>query len=232
MIKAELDRQRHERNLKAFAKAFGDSSQQAVIRWGVQIAREFAVSTQPFGRGRKAKEKGRGAIYKDALKTIWTTTGRVPKNSENFLYSVDEINSWIDQHRNKNQVKELPKEQRKVTTVALFEKAIKQRAKKSGTAKQAWIDAGNELAAHQTGAERITISKRFLGWTVKSGMNGRAKVPSKSFIPSATITNMITYSGEILDDYDKRVNVRMGLKKTLKWYRKALAARERKANTK
>jgi hypothetical protein len=232
MIKAELDRQRHERNLKAFSKAFGDSSQQAVIRWGVQVGREFAVSTQPFGSGKASKEKGRGAMYRDALNVILTVDEK-PKGGNRVLSSADEINSWIEQNRNgKGRTKQLGNQQKKIVHLPLFEKTMKARVKKSGTAKDGWLDAGTDLARHQQGAERIAIGKRFIGWAQKPAVHGNATKPKSGFSPVAVLQNLTSHSGWNLAATSERKAVIWALRKTITFYRRTLKARERKANAK
>jgi hypothetical protein len=230
MIQAELDRKEHERNLKAFGKAFGDSTQQAVVRWGVQIAREFAGSTQPFGRGKKAQEAGRGAIYRDALRVIIVADGRV-RESNRVLRSAAEINDWIEQHRRKGKTKEIPPTEKKIVYRSLFEKTIAERAKKSGIAKDGWIDAGQNLATHQKGAERITIGKGYIKWAQKPETYGDSTAPKPAFSPFAVLHNHAEHSPYVLASKSETKAVKWALKKTIKWYQKNLEYRERKAKT-
>ena len=69
MIKAEIDQPKLERSLKRFAKQFGDTNAQAVIRWSVQVCRELAMETQVWGKV-KTRKKQEGAMYKDALNVL------------------------------------------------------------------------------------------------------------------------------------------------------------------
>jgi hypothetical protein len=69
VIKAKIDRPQLEKSLKKFAKLFGETSAQAVVRWSVQTCRELAMETQAWGKV-QTKKKQEGAILADAYNVL------------------------------------------------------------------------------------------------------------------------------------------------------------------
>jgi hypothetical protein len=64
MIRVDVDMARLQRSLRSAALRFGESSKQAVIRWGVQTSREMAVETQAWGKSgtKKKQEKSTNSL--------------------------------------------------------------------------------------------------------------------------------------------------------------------------
>jgi hypothetical protein len=84
MAKNGIDVAKFERSIAKFAKQFGESNEQAVVRWGVQAARELAVVTSVFGgrsggnivnpsgdEGGFNKNYSAGSVRKRQLHAIW-----------------------------------------------------------------------------------------------------------------------------------------------------------------
>jgi len=231
-MKATFDMPKLERSLRHFAKDFGDSSAQAVTRWGVQVCRELAIDTQPFGKSVRKKQEL--AIVADAYRVVFTYPAaltRSQKKSERALNSAESVISWMDQNRGKNnRTRNLPKGDRKICSLTTLRKAIRIRMKKAGMAKGGWLGAGQEIARAQTGSAKITIGKNFISYAQKQTSFGDATKPTPGMNPIATLRNKSSHSS---DDYvlkrgqiDRAIG--FGLKKTLTWYRQAIKAIDRK----
>lgn len=228
MISGQFDRPKLEKSLKKFARKFGDNNAQAIARWGVQVCRELAFETQPYGKA-KTKQAQYGAIIKDAYNVI-NILDKVGTRNKKFLRSADEVNQWIDSQRtrrNRRTVK-LPISERKVCTRSIFDKAMKIRLAKAGMAKGAWIGTGQQIASHQTGNEKIMIGKTFLSWTQKHTSMGAATKPISGFFASTKLTNKTAHSASsyVLSDSKSKKAIDWGLKKTIKWYSRTLKAQD------
>ena len=246
-----------ERDLQKFSKQFGDNSSQAVTRWGVAVAKELAKDT--YARGKKKQrgsvEKGvtplkqqEGAMIKDGLNVLLVVDRATPTRSgykvenqgktyyvqrKQYINDSSEINTWIDQNRKgrRKRTRKLAVQDKRVCTKANFNKAMRDRKKRAGIAKGAWINAGNDLTLSQKGAERELISPSFLGYAkTAAGSRGSGKPASPGFKPTATLSNPVPYSsdGQILSKSDADNAIKWALKKTLKWYQMAM----RKSNNK
>jgi len=246
-MKATIDMPKLERSLRRYGQAFGDTSAQAVVRWSVQTCRELGFEAQVFGKT-KTKEKQIKAITTGALVVILVTEtatktakGWKCKNSQGtfyasnrkFLTSPASVNSWIDQNQSgsKGRTKKLAPEDRKVCTRKVFSQAIKIRSKRAGMAKGGWLGAGKDIANAQTGMDRVSIGKNYLGYAQTAGSKfGSARKPAPGFNPAAFVTNSVSHvsSPHVMkrSAYDKALG--FGLKKTLTWYRKAIKALDRK----
>ena len=246
MIKATIDRPHLEKSLKKFAKQFGESSAQAVVRWSVQTCRELAMETQAWGK-RETKKKQEGAILADAYNVMLvvdslTRTGkgyRATSQGKSYYVSAikvitspGEVGDWIEIHRTRRRGRtaRIPIEERKVVDRKTFKKGMKERIARAGMAKGAWLGAGQVIARAQTGQERIAIGKNFLGYAQKHSAMGAAKKPREGWKPVAGLTNKAAHSASrhVLSDSGIRRAVEFGLKKTVKWYQETLAAIDRK----
>lgn len=224
MIKASIDRAKFEKSLKRFSREFGDTNAQALCRWGVQVCRELAGSTQVFGRTAEAKRKQWNAIEAGA-RTIVNIVGNVKQRKSRMITTVEELSQWIDSNRGaKGHTKSVPISQRPFVTEALFQKTLKQRRKAAGIAKGGWIGAGQTIAAAQKGTDRISIGKNFLGYAQKHAHFGKAVKPRAGFFPKAELTNTArhTTSPWVMKPRDFKTAADWGLKKTVTWYRSAL----------
>jgi hypothetical protein len=257
-MKGEIDMKKFERDLQKFSKQFGDTSAQAVTRWGVQVARELAKDT--FARGLKkgsrgAEERGisaqkqqEGAMWIDA-KNVILVVDRVSRtakgyNVENqgkkyyvtaskFIGDAASLKSWVEQHRRgrRRRTRKIPVESKKICTKATFKKYMQEKKRRSGIAKGAWVNAGRDLAKAQTGLNRVTISPSYLAYAQKSSKGaGKGTAAKSGFSPSATLINPIKYSGEsdILSKKDIDSSIQWGLRKTLTWYKMAMRPKKSK----
>jgi hypothetical protein len=243
VITAKFDRPKLEKSLKKYAKQFGDTTAQAVVRWGVQTCRELAFETQVWGRQKAkkgsagsssfpwAKGKQEGAIIADALKVVLIVP-RVGK-SRKALQSAADVNAWIELNRTSRRARtaKLPISAKKECSEATFKAAMKIRFKHAGMAKGGWLDAGKKMAEKQTGADKINIGKNFMGWAQRSGKGfGAISAPKSTWRPSADITNKVGHvaTSYVLARDGSQKAINFGLKKTVQFYRRALAAIDKK----
>jgi hypothetical protein len=225
MITAKFDIQKLEKSLKKTAKQFGDTTAQAVTRWGIQVCRELAVSTQVYGKS-KTRDKQINSIYAGGYAVcLVKDTGRVSGRNKRGLFSPEEVNKWIDENKGKNgRTKKLPHSERKEVTRAVFEKAMKIRMGLAGIAKGGWLGVGMDLAKGQTGAQRINIGKNFLGYAQKHSAFGDGNPARTGWTPRAVLHNQSAHSASnyVLSNSEREKAIGWGLKKTLTWYRTAL----------
>lgn len=246
-MKATFDMPKLERSLRHFAKDFGETSAQAVVRWSVQTCRELGFEAQVWGKS-GTKQKQIGAIRTGALTVIlvaktasktahgWKCTNSVGTfytSDRKMLKDSDAVIAWIEQNQSgsKGRTKKLHASEKKVCSLRVFNQAIKIRSKLAGMAKGGWLGAGQDIARAQTGQGRISIGKNYLGYAQKAGASfGSSRKPQSGFTPAAFVTNRVSHisSGHVMKSsaYDKALG--FGLKKTLNWYRQAIKAIDRK----
>jgi hypothetical protein len=236
VVSAKYDMQALERSLKKAAGAFGETSAQAVIRWGVSVCRDLAVQTQAWGPNKYGREKKQGkttwakgqqegAMVADAYHVILIVP-KVGGSNKKGLQSAGEVNDWIELNRTRRGARtaHLPVSERKVCTEAVFKSAMRERFKRAGMAKGGWLGAGMEIAKHQTGQDRINIGKNYLSYAQKHSNKGHG-VPAKSgFSPVAVLENRAAHSASknVVSDRARRDAVAFGARKTIKWYNIAL----------
>lgn len=228
MIDVKFDRPKLEKSLQNAAKNFGESSKQAVTRWGVQVCREMAVETQAWGKS-GTKKKQEAAILSGARAVFHILDGeknrRRLKKRKNELSTPEEINAWIDENRSDEdgRTRRLPPEERKEVTLPNLIKALRVRNAAAGMAKGGWLGAGMEIARAQTGQGRINIGKNFLGYAQKHSRKGNAQKPISPFRPVATLNNTMRHSGKsnVISNGATAKAIGFGLRKTIQWYRKA-----------
>lgn len=245
MIKATIDRPELEKSLKKYAKEFGETSAQAVVRWSVQTCRELAMETQAWGKS-ETKKKQQGAILADAYNVLLVVdslriTGKSAKvfnqgntytvPSSMVIQTPTEISDWIEIHRTRRRGRtaRIPIDQRKVVTRAKFKKGMKERLARAGMAKGAWLGAGQVIAKAQVGQDKITIGKNFLGYTQKFMDKGTATKPKNGWKPICGLTNKTAHSASnhVLSSAGMRRSVDFGLKKAVKWYATAINAKNK-----
>lgn len=154
---------------------------------------------------------------------------KVGASNKKGLHSPGEVSEWIELNRTRRGARtaKLPISERKVCTEAIFKSAMRERFKRAGMAKGAWLGAGQDIAKHQTGQDRINIGKNFLAYTQKHASKGHG-VPAKSgFSPVAVLENRAAHSASknVVSDRARRDAVAWGARKTIAWYRKALKAK-------
>jgi hypothetical protein len=248
MIKGKFDMPKLERSLKRYAKDFGDTTAQAVIRWSIQTCRELALQTQAFGgKGTRKKqmnsiEKGIRAcvIVVDSLSKAKNRPGWYSNNLGQFQYwrddqvlkSVDDVSRWVEDHRTGKhaRVPRIPKQERKVCSAKIAKKTLNKRAESAGKAKGGWIGAGNDIARAQQGSGKMGVGVGFLKYAQKHSHYGSSTAPQSGWSPKSKLTNSIPYtasrhvmSGKAFDEAHK-----YGLSKTITWYKKTLKALDKK----
>lgn len=235
-----------ERSLKRLAKDFGDTSAQAVIRWGVGTCRELAVETQVWGKT-KTRDKQIGAITSDAYNVLLVVESikssgrgyRITNQGKTYhaqahkiLADEKQVNEWIEINRTRRRARtaKLPIEERKICTIQVFKRAMRERAKLAGMAKGAWIGAGNDIARSQKGTGRMTIGAGFLKYAQKHSGMGSAVAPASGWKPTAKLTNSVRHSASrhVMGSNAFSKASGFGLKKTISWYRHALKAQDSK----
>lgn len=235
MISAKIDRPKLERSLKSAAKKFGETSAQAVTRWGVQVGRELAFSTQAYGNrkggrpkssykpGEKIADKQINSLMAGAMNVLLIAP-KVGATNRKGLFSAGAVNSWIESNRgNRGRTKKLPLEQRMVCTQAVFDAAFKQRVALAGIAKGGFLGAGMAIAKHQRGQDRISIGKNYLGYAQKHSGRGSAVPARNGFFPVAKLINSSAHSASswVLSKAKSSAAISKGLRNTIKWYNKA-----------
>jgi hypothetical protein len=225
VVTAKFDIPKLEKSLKKAAKKFGDTTAQAVTRWGIQVCRELAVSTQVYGKS-KTRDKQISAIIADAYNVLLVTDGNVGSRNKRGLFSPEEVNDWIDLNRTRRRARtaKLPHSERKYCTRTVFDAAIKIRSVRAGMAKGGWLGVGMDLAKGQTGAQRINIGKNFLGYAQKHSAFGEGNPARTGWTPRAVLHNQSAHSASnyVLSNSEREKAIGWGLKKTLTWYRTAL----------
>lgn len=241
-----INRRELEASLRKYAKQFGENNAQAIARWGIQTARELAFETQVWGRS-KTKAKQEAAIMADAYQvflvvdTLKTgaTGAKVETNGKSYRVPLDQVcqsqsdfEAWMDYNRDgkgKGTARLEPKD-RKVITRGMFRKFLKIRLARAGMAKGAWLGTGLDLARVQTGANKITIGKNYLAYAQKHAGMGHSTIPKSGPNSSTRMTNRAAHSGltYVLPKGKITRAQAFGLSKTVKFYRKSLAALDKK----
>jgi hypothetical protein len=224
-MKAKIDRPKLERSLKRFAKDFGETNAQAVIRWSVQSCRELANETLPWNSMGKARLIHKHAIERDLGRVVFVMETMPKSKRARILKSTSECIEWMDQNRaGNNRTRKLAPEIRKECSRTIYNKTVAQLMKRAGIAKGGWLGAGDDIARAQTGMDRMAIGKNFLSYAKKHRKFGESTKPRWGFSPFALITNTAKHSGTdyVLTNSKKQKAVDWGLKKTLTWYKKAV----------
>jgi len=240
MIKMDVDMKTLTAKLEKASKKLGESNKNAVARWGVQICRELSVSTQVYGKT-GTKKKQDAAITAGVNNVVVSLTGvrqrpktvsgllngkRVSWPRARFTSDADTLSRWIDSQRKgkaKHTRKGLRMHQKMAAPQSVVNKVIRERKKRNGIAKGAWLGAGMEIARYQTGADRINIGKNWLGYSQKHSPMGKAIRTSSMINPIARLTNTSEHSRTpyVLRHSEKLKAIRFGLTKTIKWYQAA-----------
>ena len=248
VLKSDFDEAAMLKKLKKLSKAYGESQEQAVKRWGVQTCRDLAKYTQIFGSKPGMHKK---TMLKDGLNVIFTHKGtaKASKSGKSMVWkfkgksagvqrsryidSEDEVIRWINQNRtaaNKRTIK-LPPAQRKVCDEALFKRAINRKYKATaGMAKDGWLDAGEQISKRQKGKNPSRIGKGLMKFSRKPAKLGSAKEGTRLFKSFADLINRLPYSkkSHVLSTSNKRKAARDGAINTLKWYKRAIRAENKK----
>ena len=248
LLKVEFNDAQMARKLKKLAKAYGDNQEQAVKRWGVQTCRDLAKYTQIFVSKPKFHKD---TLFKEALKVIYAHEGsskssktgrsvtftmqgkRRSASTGDYLRSVPDVLSWIEQNRtgkHRRTVK-LPPSRRKYCGITRLRKAINQKYKRTaGMAKDGWLDAGEQISKGQKGSSPNKIGASLMKFARKPAKLGYAREGSRMMKSFGELTNKLPYSSSkhVLSTANKKLAVRDGMNNTLKWYKRAIKAENKK----
>ena len=238
-FKMDLDQVKMERSLKRAADRFGDSTAQAVARWGVHTCRELAEQTQAHGNG-GARKRQINSIEAGIVTTVAVLKGaKVRKGTvygewngkptrfpvQRWLKDAAAVSAWVEKHRGRRgrTPKRLPVAEMAACSLATFKKARTLRGKQAGLAKGPWLGAGQRIAAAQKGTGQIRIGKNFLSYAQKHADKGTATHPRAGFRPEARLSNRARHAGDkyVLKPGAVRDAIRWGGRKTASWYRRA-----------
>lgn len=240
MITMDVDMRQLTEKLDKASKKLGESNKNAVARWGVQICRELAVSTQVYGKS-GTKKKQDSAIEAGVNNVVVALTGvrqkpktvsgllngkRVSWPKSRFTSDAETLSRWVDSQRSgkaRHTRRNLKMHEKMAAPKTVVNKVIRERKKRNGIAKGAWLGAGAKIASYQVGADRISIGKNFLGYSQKHGSRGTASRTSSMINPIAKLTNNSEHSRTpyVLSHSETSKAIRFGLTKTIKWYQMA-----------
>jgi hypothetical protein len=252
-VTAKVDQRKLEASLRKFSKGFGESSAQATIRWAVQTCRQLARETAPWG-GKKAsgsslspQKQQQGAIMADILNVVYAVqsarkvaAGWVVRSNgkryfmpdDKFLTDAESVIRWVASNRaRRRRTRRLSGDTRKACTIRTAKAAAKEKMKRAGMAKGAWLGAGQKIARSQKGMDKVDIGASLLKFAQRSGASyGDAKAPSNGWNPTSTIKNNARHSSIEYVLSRKSINkaISDGLRNTVKWYSKSIRALNRK----
>ena len=187
-VSAKLDSEK----LNKFRRKFGESSNQALVRLGVDTAKLAAVLTQPEGKGKKKIIKGINSGAKRNIAPLpakafsyFTKQKRisfpfqgswVTLREDQVLRSPSEIYDFVEKHRDsKGRVKSLPRGKRAICKQGDMDKAMTARRKLAGVAKGSWLGAGKSLAKKSKGPDPARVGKNYMAWAQKHAKLGESK---------------------------------------------------------
>lgn len=229
LLTAKIDQRKLAAAIRKAVKGVGESGGQGLARWGVECCRSLSRATQPWGVSPKSHAKGVGAIYKDARNVLLEVPAASPSNRR-AVHSVKEAYEWVEVNRTRRRARtaELPIDQRKLCTTAIFHGACKIRIARVGFAKAGWIEAGQEIARTQQGLEKIQIGKGWIPWAQRASSGkkiGSGSLRGSLTSPHAIISSLVSYSGvsDVLAPSQAVRAVSMAGKNILKRYEKILS---------
>ena len=187
-VSAKLD----SGKLKEFRRKFGESSNQALVRLGVDAAKLAAVLTQPEGKGKKKIIRGINAgatrniaplpakafnYFTKKKRIAFPFEGSwVTLREHQVLRSSGEIYDFVEKHRDsKGRVKSLPRGRRAICKKGDMKKAMTARRKLAGVAKGSWLGAGKSLAKKSKGPDPARVGKNYMAWAQKHAKLGESK---------------------------------------------------------
>ena len=201
MLTAKIDTETLARGLHKMAALVNESGVDATARWGVQLCRELARQTQPWGVSGTAYKKQVGAIMEDALNVVLVVKGNVGPRNKRGLHTAEAVNDWIEinRTRRRSRTAKLSHQDRKICTESVFKAAMAIRIKRALLAKAGWIASGLEIAASQHGLDQIHISADYIPRASKlarerQGNIGRGAMDKTPNNPTATLDNLLGHS--------------------------------------
>ena len=235
----------HDVKMRTFSKHFGETSNQSLLRVGVQTAKEAAELTMPIGRSKKlitqniitgarinvvdVVARRFNALAKRAKPRFKMRNKWVALPPNQILRDAGEVDRFIEKHRNaKGRVEKIQPEERAVCKRSDMNKTLVRRKKLAGIAKGSWIGAGRKLARRARGPNPPRIGKNFMNWTQKHADKGNGKLRTALLGKSHVllISNAPhTKDKGILPPRLVKDAVKRGWKKTLNWYRREVKRR-------
>jgi hypothetical protein len=234
-VKAEVNMPKMRHKLNKLSKEFGDTHDQAVSRLAVSVARNLAFETESWGKV-GAKKKQEEAIMRGITNVVEIVDAKKMKwmqNQSKMLVITDPLvlSKHVDSLRNKDgMTPRISADQRAITTEAVVKKCFTIRRKLSGMAKGGWLGAGIKASQMQTGGDRLTIGKNFLGYAQKFTDFGRAimrggTLRSKFIVLKNTVKHSgkkrVLSAGKIARAKDQ------ASVSTVKWYGTAIRKRKK-----
>lgn len=247
-LKVKFDEASMRRKLKKVEERYENNQAQAVKRWGVMTCRELAKYTQIFG---SKPSFHKATMFKDALRVIYTHEGtskstasgrsisfkvlgvRRTTTNDKYMMSEAAVIKWIDQNRtgkHRHTVR-IPPNKKKACSNALLRRAINRKHKlTSGMAKDGWLDAGEQIAKGQRGDKPDKIGLKLMKFARKPARLGSVKEGSRGMKSFGILTNKVSYvsSSNVLSAANKKKAIRDGMSKTMKWYKHAIKAENKK----
>lgn len=230
-LSAKLDMKKTSRLLKSAAVKYGDNQEQAVARLAVATGRELAVRTQAFGANSRKQQEG--AILRGMQSAVRAVTAKEFKaimkrggdEAARCVATPNELSEKLDAMRDeKGWVQRQIGDFKLVATTQTFNACYKERKKRAGKAKGAWLGAAEKAAGKQKGNDRISIGKNFMAYAQKFKARGKVNF-SGGFLAakSAYLTNTFFHAkfDRVLPASQKRQAIDDAKVKALKWYRKA-----------
>lgn len=240
-VSAKLD----SGKLNKFRRKFGESSNQALVRLGVDTAKLAAVLTQPEGKGKKKIIKGINSGAKRNIAPLpakafsyFTKQKRisfpfqgswVTLREDQVLRSPSEIYDFVEKHRDsKGRVKSLPRGRRAICKQGDMDKAMTARRKLAGVAKGSWLGAGKSLAKKSKGPAPATVGKNYMAWAQKHKKLGQSKLIKR--ILGKSEVHLISNASSTKDKglFSRRAAneaIEKASKITLNWYRREVKRR-------
>lgn len=242
MLDIKVDEAALRRSLDRASKKFGDTTDQAVSRLSVQFSREQATSSQAFGDTQSSKKQQHNAIEAGVNQVVMKLTRPMVKNGrvigttrngnrislplDRWITDPASLDDWVEQNRTRRRGRtaKVPANKMPGAPAAVIRKVITARKKKAGIAKGGWIGAGRRAAGFQRGGKRLTIGKNFISWAHRHAEYGTAKRSARSFQPTITLHNRVSYSSSphVMPAGHTQKNLTWAARKTLTWYEKAM----------
>jgi len=163
MISADIDLRELGQSIEKVGRAFGDTNEGAIARWGVATCRRLIGSTQVKGDGTTPKKTQEQSVLKDANRVIYAVSkpnvvrmlesgkmsglvinGELIKfERHQLLMNPQQVYDWVEKHRDSKtgKTKRIPRRDKGVATENNLKSACRTRNKHIGKAKGGWIGA-------------------------------------------------------------------------------------------
>ena len=234
-------------SLDNFAYQAGETTEQATYRFGVAAARGLATETAPRKKSvAQLKKRTRAQMHKVCMEVksavyfrklargiysrIKMSDRWTEVRPDRIVENAAELDRVIERHRDqRGRTKPLRREERYVCKRADFNKVVRDRAKRWGVAKGAWLGAGDRISRMQKGLDRNTIGKNFLRFAQrhkKAGTGYRMGESHKTSVFLQSKAQAAAYS-EGLDMARTRSALRRAQKSVFTYYKAEIRRREK-----